>query len=296
MSKKKMYYIGLDQGTTGTTTLLLDEQWNVIARGYKEHKQYYPKPGWVEHDPLELWQRVLESISMALEKGGVSADQIKCIGIDNQGETVMLWDKVTGEPVYNAIVWQDRRMARYADELTKEHGEIIREKTGLMADSYFSGPKIKWIIDNVDGVKEKIQEGRILAGTLDTWLIWKMTHGRVHVTDCSTASRTMMLNIHTGKWDEEILDILGISKSILPEICDSSMMYGKTDPLGFSRGFDTYLRLCGRSAGGAVRAGLLQIRDHKVHVPDRMLHADEHRRQGCIFKERPSHHSGMEAQ
>ncbi|MFR8072739.1 MAG: FGGY family carbohydrate kinase, partial [Anaerovoracaceae bacterium] len=233
MSKKKMYYIGLDQGTTGTTTLLLDEQWNVIARGYKEHKQYYPKPGWVEHDPLELWQRVLESISMALEKGGVSADQIKCIGIDNQGETVMLWDKVTGEPVYNAIVWQDRRMARYADELTKEHGEIIREKTGLMADSYFSGPKIKWIIDNVDGVKEKIQEGRILAGTLDTWLIWKMTHGRVHVTDCSTASRTMMLNIHTGKWDEEILDILGISKSILPEICDSSMMYGKTDPLDF---------------------------------------------------------------
>ena len=124
-------------------------------------------------------------------------------------------------------------MARYADELTKEHGEIIREKTGLMADSYFSGPKIKWIIDNVDGVKEKIQEGRILAGTLDTWLIWKMTHGRVHVTDCSTASRTMMLNIHTGKWDEEILDILGISKSILPEICDSSMMYGKTDPLDF---------------------------------------------------------------
>ena len=124
-------------------------------------------------------------------------------------------------------------MARYADELTKGHGEIRRKKTGLVADSYFSGPKIKCITDNVDGVKEKIQEGRILAGTLDTWLIWKMTHGRVHVTDCSTASRTMMLNIHTGKWDEEILDILGISKSILPEICDSSMMYGKTDPLDF---------------------------------------------------------------
>ena len=233
MIMKKKYYIGLDQGTTGTTTLLLDEEWNVVARGYKEHTQYYPKPGWVEHDPLELWQRVMESMSMALAEGGVSAEEVACIGIDNQGETVMLWDKVTGAPVYNAIVWQDRRMARYADELTTEYGELIREKTGLMADSYFSGPKIKWIIDNVDGVKEKIKEGRILAGTLDSWLIWKMTHGQVHVTDCSTASRTMMFNVHTGRWDDEILDILGISRSILPEICDSSMVYGYTDPLDF---------------------------------------------------------------
>ena len=233
MIMKKKYYIGLDQGTTGTTTLLLDEKWNVVARGYKEHTQYYPKPGWVEHDPLELWQRVMESMSMALSEGGVSAEDVACIGIDNQGETVMLWDKITGAPVYNAIVWQDRRMARYADELTTEYGELIREKTGLMADSYFSGPKIKWIIDNVDGVKEKIKEGRVLAGTLDSWLIWKMTHGKVHVTDCSTASRTMMFNIHTGKWDDEILDILGISRSILPEICDSSMVYGYTDPLDF---------------------------------------------------------------
>ena len=170
---------------------------------------------------------------MALSIGGVSADQVSCIGIDNQGETVMMWDKITGEPLYNAIVWQDRRMARYADDLTEKHGELIREKTGLMADSYFSGPKIKWIIDNVEGVKDKIKEGRALAGTLDTWLIWKMTHGKVHVTDCSTASRTMMFNIHDGKWDDEILDILGISKSILPEICDSATVFGYTDPLDF---------------------------------------------------------------
>ena len=195
---KKKYYIGLDQGTTGTTTLLLDEKWNVVARGYKEHKQYYPKLGWVEHDPMEIWQRVIESVDMALSIGGVSADQVSCIGIDNQGETVMMWDKITGEPLYNAIVWQDRRMARYADDLTEKHGELIREKTGLMADSYFSGPKIKWIIDNVEGVKDKIKEGRALAGTLDTWLIWKMTHGKVLVTDCSTASRTMMFNILDG--------------------------------------------------------------------------------------------------
>lgn len=230
---KKKYYIGLDQGTTGTTTLLFDEKWNMVSRGYKEHKQYYPKPGWVEHDPMELWQRVRESVHDALEAAGAQPSEIACIGIDNQGETCMVWDKDTGLPFYNAIVWQDRRMAKYADELTEKYGEIIREKTGIMADSYFSGPKIKWIIDNVPGVKEKIKEGKALAGTLDSWLIWKMTHGRVHITDASTASRTMLLNIHTGKWDDEILDILGIDKNMLPRIADSSEVYGNTDPLDF---------------------------------------------------------------
>ena len=227
------YIMALDAGTTSNRCILFNEKGEIISVAQKEFNQYFPKPGWVEHDPLELWQRVTESMNMALELAGATADQIKCIGIDNQGETVMLWDKATGAPLYNAIVWQDRRMARYADELTKEHGELIREKTGLMADSYFSGPKIKWIIDNVDGVRDKINQGRVLAGTIDSWLIWKMTHGKVHVTDCSTASRTMMFNIHTGRWDEDILDILGIPKSILPEICDSAMIYGYTDPLDF---------------------------------------------------------------
>ena len=231
MNFRNKYVLAIDQGTTSSRAILFNHQGTIITLAQKPFQQYFPKPGWVEHDPLELWQRVMESMSMALSEGGVSAEDVACIGIDNQGETVMLWDKITGAPVYNAIVWQDRRMARYADELTTEYGELIREKTGLMADSYFSGPKIKWIIDNVDGVKEKIKEGRVLAGTLDSWLIWKMTHGKVHVTDCSTASRTMMFNIHTGKWDDEILDILGISRSILPEICDSSMVYGYTDPL-----------------------------------------------------------------
>ena len=227
------YIMALDAGTTSNRCILFNEKGEMCSVAQKEFTQYFPKPGWVEHDPLELWQRVTESMNMALELAGATADQIKCIGIDNQGETVMLWDKATGAPLYNAIVWQDRRMARYADELTKEHGELIREKTGLMADSYFSGPKIKWIIDNVDGVRDKINQGRVLAGTIDSWLIWKMTHGKVHVTDCSTASRTMMFNIHTGRWDEDILDILGIPKSILPEICDSAMIYGYTDPLDF---------------------------------------------------------------
>ena len=226
---KKKYYIGLDQGTTGTTTLLLDEDWNIVARGYKEHTQYYPKPGWVEHDPMELWQKVMESMNMALKLGGVDESCVACIGIDNQGETVMLWDKVTGQPLYNAIVWQDRRMARYADELTAEYGELIREKTGLMADSYFSGLKIKWIIDNVEGVREKVANGRVLAGTLDTWLIWKMTQGRVHVTDYTNASRTMLFIIHTLDWDDKMLEVLEIPREMLPEVRRSSEVYGQTN-------------------------------------------------------------------
>ena len=225
------YYLGLDQGTTGTTALLLNEDWEVAARGYKEHTQYYPYPGWVEHDPLEIWSKILETIDMAVNIAGIKATDIKCMGIDNQGETVMLWDKVSGKPVYNAIVWQDRRASKMADELAKTHLNLIREKTGLVVDAYFSGLKIKWIIDNIEGVKEKIEQGRIIAGTLDTWIIWKLTHGRVHITDYSTASRTMLLNIHTGQWDDELLDILGIPKSILPEIRNSAELYGYTDPL-----------------------------------------------------------------
>ncbi len=227
------YYLGIDQGTTGTTALLLDGNWDIAARAYKEHKQYYPKPGWVEHDPVEIWDRILETSKLAAAEAGISVEDITCIGLDNQGETVMVWDRVTGIPVYNAIVWQDRRTARLADEISEKHGEMIREKTGLVVDAYFSALKIKWIIENVDGVKEKIKQGRIIAGTLDTWMIWKLTHGQVHATDYSTASRTMMLNIHSRKWDDEILEILDIPKSILPEIRNSAEIYGYTDPLDY---------------------------------------------------------------
>ena len=227
------YYLGIDQGTTGTTALLLDGNWDIAARVYKEHKQYYPKPGWVEHDPVEIWDRILETSKMAVEEAEINVEDITCLGLDNQGETVMVWDKVTGIPVYNAIVWQDRRTARLADEISEKHGEMIREKTGLVVDAYFSALKIKWIIENVDGVKEKIKQGRIIAGTLDTWMIWKLTHGQVHATDYSTASRTMMLNIHSRKWDDEILEILDIPKSILPEIRNSAEVYGYTDPLDY---------------------------------------------------------------
>lgn len=233
MVEMSKYFLGLDQGTTGTTVMIFDENWNKVSRGYKEHTQYYPKPGWVEHDPMEIWRNILETIDMATKEAGITEEDITCIGMDNQGETVMLWDKISGVPVYNAIVWQDRRTAEEADEITKKYGDMIREKTGLIVDAYFSATKIKWIIDNVPGVKEKIEQGRIIAGTLDTWMIWKLTHGRVCATDYSTASRTMLLNIHTGQWDDEILEALDIPKSILPEIKDSSTIFGHTDPLDF---------------------------------------------------------------
>lgn len=229
----RKFYLGLDQGTTGTTALILDENWNIVARGYKEHSQIYPNPSWVEHDPLEIWSSMLESIDIALKQAAVDPHEIACIGLDNQGETCMIWDKKTGKPVYNAIVWQDRRTARYADKLAQQAGKMIREKTGLVIDAYFSATKIKWILDNVEGVMEKANAGDLIAGTLDSWMIWKLTHGRVHVTDYSTASRTMLLNIHTGDWDDEILDTIGIPRKILPEIRNSAEIYGYTDPVDF---------------------------------------------------------------
>lgn len=227
------YYMGLDQGTTGTTVLILDEEWNYLGSGYKEHTQYFPEPGWVEHDPLEIWECILEATGTAVEKAKINMQDIVCMGLDNQGETVVLWDNLTGVPVYNAIVWQDKRTAREADEIAERYGDMIREKTGLVVDAYFSATKIKWIIENVPGVKEKIARNRINAGTLDTWMIWKLTHGKVFVTDQSTASRTMLFNVHTGTWDDEILQALDIPKSILPEIKDSAEVYGMTDPLDF---------------------------------------------------------------
>ena len=227
------YYLGLDNGTTGTTALILNEKWECVGRGYKELTQHYPKPGWVEHDAIEIWNSILYAVQEACKEAGIDTTQLACIGIDNQGETVVLWDKATGVPVYNAILWQDRRTAKYADSITEEYGGMVREKTGLMIDSYFSATKIKWILDNVEGVREKVESGRILAGTLDTWIIWKMTHGRTFVTDVTTASRTMLFNIHTKKWDQDILDVMGIDRKILAEIRDSSCVYGYTDPLDF---------------------------------------------------------------
>ena len=227
------YVMALDAGTTSNRCILFNEKGEMCSVAQKEFTQIFPQPGWVEHDPMEIWGSILETIDSAAKEAGIQVADLTCMGLDNQGETVMLWDRFTGVPVYNAIVWQDRRTAKMADEIAEQYGDMIREKTGLVVDAYFSATKIRWIMDHVDGVREKIENGHVIAGTLDTWMIWKLTHGHVHVTDYSTASRTMLLNIHTGEWDDEILEALGIPKQILPEIHDSAEVYGTTDPLDF---------------------------------------------------------------
>ena len=225
------YYIGLDQGTTGVTTLLLDENWNAVARGYKEIRQIYPAAGWVEHDAEEIWESACETVKTVIREGNVSAeDTIACIGLDHEGESVVLWDKETGIPVYNAVIWQDRRTSQVADQLKEQYQDMILEKTGLIVDAYFSATKIQWILRNVEKAQELAKAKRLLAGTMDTWLVWKMTGGKVHITDASTASRTMLFNIHTGQWDQDLLDLMEIDREILPEICDSAQVYGYTDP------------------------------------------------------------------
>ena len=224
------YVMALDAGTTSNRCILFNEKGEIISLAQKEFTQYFPQPGWVEHDASEIWSTQLGVAVEAMSKVGADAEDIAAIGITNQRETVVVWDKETGEPICPAIVWQCRRTAEYCDSL-KEQGftEMIRKKTGLIIDAYFSGTKIKWILDHVGGALEKAEKGELLFGTIETWLIWKLTKGRVHVTDYSNASRTMLFNINTLQWDEEILGLLGIPMSMLPEAKPSSCVYGYAD-------------------------------------------------------------------
>lgn len=228
------YVMALDAGTTSNRCILFDKSGKIISIAQKEFTQYFPQPGWVEHDADEIWSTQLGVAVEAMSKVGASAEDIAAIGITNQRETAIVWDKKTGEPVCRAIVWQCRRTAAYCDQL-KEQGyiDMIREKTGLIIDAYFSGTKIRWILDHVEGAREKAEKGELLFGTVETWLIWKLTKGRVHVTDYSNASRTMLFNINTLEWDQEILDLLQIPKAMLPEPMPSSCVYGHTDPSYF---------------------------------------------------------------
>lgn len=227
---EKAYYLGLDQGTTGETALLLDRDMRVVARGYHEHRQFFPKPGWVEHVPQEILDSLLKAAEQAMRNAGVCWEQIRSIGLANQGETCLMWDRYTGEPVYPAIVWQDRRTSTAADALAQQHREDIQQRTGLIVDGYFSATKLQWIMDNVPQVREKIEKGQLLAGTLDSWLVWKLTGGALHVTDCATASRTMLFNIHEKRWDTVLLDLLGVPEEILPQVRECAGDFGTTLP------------------------------------------------------------------
>lgn len=227
----KKFIIALDQGTTSSRCIIFNKQGEMVSVSQKEFAQIYPKPGWVEHDPMEIWATQLGVAQEALNKAGLDARDIGAIGITNQRETTVVWNKKTGEPVYNAIVWQCRRTSEYCDELKKQgFDKKIKEKTGLILDAYFSGTKIKWILDNVPGARQKAERGDLIFGNIDTWLIWKLTKGKVHVTDYTNASRTMLYNIHELKWDEDILKELNIPKAMLPQVKSSSEIYGKTNP------------------------------------------------------------------
>ncbi|MBO0587874.1 glycerol kinase GlpK [Sporosarcina sp. E16_8] len=228
------YIMALDQGTTSTRAILFDKSGKIFHTAQQEFTQYFPKSGWVEHNADEIWSSILGVIAGVLSEKNIVAEQIEGIGITNQRETTVVWDKNTGKPIYNAIVWQSRQTAEICREL-KESGynDLFRDKTGLLIDAYFSGTKVKWILDNVEGAREKAERGDLLFGTIDTWIVWKLTNGKRHVTDYSNASRTLMYNIHELKWDEELLSILGVPASMLPEVRPSSEIYAHTEKSHF---------------------------------------------------------------
>jgi glycerol kinase len=228
MNNKK-YILSMDQGTTSSRAIIFDHDGKIVALSQKPFEQIFPQPGWVEHDPNEIWSSQSAVAAEVIAKANLTGENIAAIGITNQRETAIVWDRNTGLPIYNAIVWQDRRTSKYCDEL-KEQGklQLIQEKTGLVLDAYFSGTKVKWILDNVKGARERAEAGELCFGTVDSWLIWKFTRGALHITDVTNASRTLLFNIHTLKWDEELLVLFGIPESMLPEVKQSSEVYGQT--------------------------------------------------------------------
>ena len=224
------YILSLDQGTTSSRAIIFDKTGSIVATAQKEFTQIFPQPGWVEHDANEIWSTQLGVATEAILKAGLTINDIAAIGITNQRETTVVWDRDTHLPVYNAIVWQDRRTADYCDQLKKDgYAEAIQQKTGLVTDAYFSGTKVKWILDNVEGARDKAQKGELCFGTIDSWLLWKLTNGKVHATDVSNASRTLLYNIHTLQWDKDLLKLFGIPESMLPEVRSSSEVYGHTE-------------------------------------------------------------------
>ncbi|RMC38679.1 glycerol kinase [Lactobacillus sp. ESL0236] len=239
----KNYIMAIDEGTTSTRAMIIDHQGRKVASSQKEFPQYFPQPGWVEHKAEEIWHAVQTTIANAIINSGIRPEQIKGIGITNQRETTVIWDKKTGKPIYNAIVWQSRQTTKLAEKLKNAgYSKLIHKKTGLIIDPYFSATKIRWILDNVAGAQQKAEQGDLLFGTIDSWLLWKLTDGAVHVTDYTNASRTMLFNIHDLKWDEDILELLNIPKKMLPEVKSNSEIYGYTNSYTF---FGGKVPICG---------------------------------------------------
>ncbi len=224
-----IYILALDQGTTSSRSIIFDREGNPVSVGQREYTQIFPRAGWVEHDPEEIWRSQNETAIDALQKANLTAPDIAAVGITNQRETTVIWDRDTGVPIYNAIVWQDRRTSDWCSRFRESHGEIITQKTGLEVDAYFSASKIAWLLDNVDGARQRAEDGELAFGTVDTWLVWRLTNGRLHITDPSNASRTMLYNINSIEWDSELLDIFDIPHTLLPEVRSSSEIYGEIE-------------------------------------------------------------------
>ncbi len=283
--QNKNYIIALDQGTTSSRAIIFDRDANVVCTAQREFAQHYPQAGWVEHDPMEIFATQSAVMVEALAQAGLHHDQVAAIGITNQRETTVVWDKITGRPIYNAIVWQCRRSTEICQQLKRDgHEQYISDTTGLVTDPYFSGTKLKWILDNVEGSRERARNGELLFGTIDSWLIWKFTGGKTHVTDYTNASRTMLFNIHTLEWDAKMLEILDVPREMLPEVKSSSEIYGRTKSgiaIGGIAG-DQQAALFGQMC---VEAGPGQ-----EHLRHRLLPADEHRRQSGEIQARHAHH------
>ena len=226
----EQYILSLDQGTTSSRAMIFNHAGQIVAKAQKAFAQHFPEPGLVEHDAKEIWSTQVSVLAEALAQSGIAADQIAALGITNQRETTIVWDKTSGEPVHRAIVWQDRRTAKYCDSIRAAHGDTIRAKTGLVLDAYFSATKVKWILDHVPGARARAEKGELCFGTVDTWLVWNLTEGRTFVTDPGNASRTMLFNIHTLQWDEDLLALFDIPRAMLPEVKSSSEIYGHTAP------------------------------------------------------------------
>jgi len=237
------FILAIDQGTTSSRAIVFNKKGEIVCLSQHEFTQYFPEPGYVLHDPLEIWGSVSACISECMMKAKINASQIAAIGITNQRETTVVWNKKTGRPVYNAIVWQSKQTSSICEELKKKgYEEVVRKKTGLLIDPYFSATKIKWILDNVKGARAEAEKGELLFGTIDTWIVWNLTNGKHHVTDYSNASRTLLFNIYDVKWDEELLNIFGVPKSMLPQACPSSMVFGMTSKNVF---FGSEVPICG---------------------------------------------------
>ena len=267
--------------------MVVDQLGCVHSIAQREFPQIFPNPGWVEHDAMEIWSSQIGSASEALAGANLSSEDIAAIGITNQRETTMIWDRKTGEPIHNAIVWQDRRTAEFCEALTRDgHAEMIAEKTGLQPDAYFSGSKIRWLLDNVPGARESAARGELAFGTMDSWLIWKLTNGKRHVTDVTNASRTMLFNLHTLQWDDELLKLLDIPRSLLPEVVASSGICAMTE--GHTR-WHSNRRNCGRPAGGALWTDVHRAGNGEVYLRHRLFHAAQYRGQAGAIQTQIAH-------